>query len=35
MGKKELRSALSQLNTIPEAEPCVLLATGQVCGRGL
>jgi superfamily II DNA or RNA helicase/very-short-patch-repair endonuclease len=34
MGKKGLRSALSQLNTIPETEPCVLLATGKFVGEG-
>ncbi len=34
MGKKELRNALEQLHTLPEEEPCVLLATGQFVGEG-
>ncbi len=34
MGKKELRNALDQLNTIPEQEACVLIATGKFVGEG-
>ena len=34
MGKKELRNALDQLNTIPEQDPCVLIATGKFVGEG-
>ncbi len=34
MGKKELQNALNQLNTLPEEEPCVLLATGKFVGEG-
>ncbi len=34
MGKKELRNALDQLNTTPEQEPCVLIATGKFVGEG-
>jgi superfamily II DNA or RNA helicase/very-short-patch-repair endonuclease len=34
MGRKELRSALDRLNTIPEQAPCVLVATGKFVGEG-
>jgi superfamily II DNA or RNA helicase/very-short-patch-repair endonuclease len=34
MGKKELRNALDQLNTIPEKDACVLIATGKFVGEG-
>jgi very-short-patch-repair endonuclease len=34
MGKKELRNALDQLNTLSEEDPCVLLATGKFVGEG-
>ena len=34
MGKKELRNVLDQLNSLPEEEACVLLATGKFAGEG-
>ena len=34
MGKKELRIAIDQLNTIPEQEAVVLIATGKFIGEG-
>jgi superfamily II DNA or RNA helicase/very-short-patch-repair endonuclease len=34
MGKKELRHALEQLETIPEQEPLALIATGRFVGEG-
>jgi superfamily II DNA or RNA helicase/very-short-patch-repair endonuclease len=34
MGKKELRIAINQLNTIPEQEAVVLIATGKFIGEG-
>jgi superfamily II DNA or RNA helicase/very-short-patch-repair endonuclease len=34
MGKKELRKALDQLTTIPEQDPCALIATGKFIGEG-
>ena len=34
MGKKDLRDVLHQLNTLPDEEPCVLLATGKFAGEG-
>jgi superfamily II DNA or RNA helicase/very-short-patch-repair endonuclease len=34
MGKKELRNALDQLNTLSEQDACVLIATGKFVGEG-
>lgn len=34
MGRKDLRQAMDRLNTTPEEEPCVLLATGRFVGEG-
>ncbi len=34
MGRKELRGALDHLNTIPEQDPFVLIATGRFVGEG-
>jgi len=34
MGKKELHNALDHLNTVPEQEPSVLIATGKFIGEG-
>lgn len=34
MGKKELRNALDQLNSVREADPFVLIATGKFVGEG-
>ena len=34
MGRRELRCALDHLSTLPEQEPCVLIATGGFVGEG-